>query len=447
MNQIKVDFSSPYGKVKLYNAVNNGPISSLRGLNNLESYREARIPYARLHDASFCSTYGGEWSVDVHRIFRDFDADENDPANYIFAPTDKYLADILSVGTKPYYRLGASIEHSHKFGTYPPKDYLKWARIAEHIIRHYTEGWADGFNYDIEYWEVWNEPDNYNLTGNPCWQGTVEQFADFFSVVCPYLKEKFPNLKIGGPAMATVMHDEWCDKFFSMIRDRGVKLDFISYHRYNKTVEDFVAYVRKANSIFERYGYGDLETHINEWNYIRGWRGEDFLHSVKAIKGIKGTAFTTGVICALHPEKLDMLMYYEGRPCGFCGLFDSTYYTPLKGYYPFIAYNSLLDLGTAVKSECNDYVYSLGATDGKNGAILLTYFNQEDSVPKKELKLSVCGMKLSEGERIRASILVLDETHDLECIREEYISFGDFDLYLDLPPYTTYLVKLNVISE
>ena len=53
------------------------------------------------------------------------------------------------VGIKPYH-------------TFPPKDPEKWARICEHIIRHYTEGWADGYHYNIRYWEIWNEPEVQN---------------------------------------------------------------------------------------------------------------------------------------------------------------------------------------------------------------------------------------------------------------------------------------------
>ena len=98
MNVINVDFSKPYGNVKTFNAVNNGPVTGLRGFNNMAAWKGARIPYGRLHDTSFSD----EWLVDVHRIFRDFDADENDPANYIFAPTDKYIANMLEVGTEPY---------------------------------------------------------------------------------------------------------------------------------------------------------------------------------------------------------------------------------------------------------------------------------------------------------------------------------------------------------
>ena len=63
-------------------------------------------------------------------------------------------------GTKPFYRLGQSIEHqTKKYGIYPPKDFKKWAKICEHIIRHYNEGWANGYRMGIEYWEIWNEAD------------------------------------------------------------------------------------------------------------------------------------------------------------------------------------------------------------------------------------------------------------------------------------------------
>ena len=171
MESIKLNFQNTDGKILYQNAVNNGPTNpGVRETpTNFDAYKAAGISYARNHDASFCNGFGGEFTVDVHRIFRNFDADENDPASYIFEPTDKYLKNIVDAGTKIFYRLGASIEHGYKFGTYPPKDFLKWARICEHIIRLYNEGWANGFECDIEYWEIWNEPDCKNADGsNPC---------------------------------------------------------------------------------------------------------------------------------------------------------------------------------------------------------------------------------------------------------------------------------------
>lgn len=432
-NTVKADFGKIYGKIKPFNAINNGPVRSLRGINNMDTWRKLNIPYGRLHDTSFSN----EWLVDVHRIFRDFDADETDPKNYVFGPTDKYIETMLEVGTKPYFRLGASIEHGYKFGTYPPRDYLKWSRICEHIIKHYTEGWADGFYYDIEYWEIWNEADNDNPSGNPCWQGTREEFYELFRVSCSYLQEKFPKLKIGGPAIATFWHTEWCESFFAYISERGVKPDFISYHRYRNTPEDFVEYVRLANSVMEKYGYGDVETHLGEWNYIRGWRDEGFLHSVKSIKGIKGAAFTSAVICSLHPEKLDMMMYYDGRPCLFNGIFESTYLTPLKTYYIFSAFDEMRSLGNAVESEAGDGIYSLGATGEGGSALLVSYFTEADDAEDKLVELKLSSLPTDSV----IELYLLDEDHDLSLVGREEYKANDCTLKLTMKPYTTYFLK------
>ena len=80
-----------------------------------------------------------------------------------FAFTDAYLKPLVEAGCKIFYRLGVTIENNWKikaYNIYPPKDFAKWARICEHVVRHYNEGWAHGFKWGIEYWEIWNEPEN-----------------------------------------------------------------------------------------------------------------------------------------------------------------------------------------------------------------------------------------------------------------------------------------------
>ena len=123
MSVIQSDFNRNDGAVKPMHAVNNGPVGSKvrKGNSTYEYFREAGIPYARTHDASFSQAYGGEYTVDVHRIFRNFDADPTDPASYDFECTDQYVADTFSVGTEVYYRLGSRIEHGKKVGTFPPQ--------------------------------------------------------------------------------------------------------------------------------------------------------------------------------------------------------------------------------------------------------------------------------------------------------------------------------------
>ena len=179
MANISIDFSRSVGKMKPMHATNNGPkykFASDQRVTNLEAFQRAGIPYARNHDASFLSVYGGEHTVDVNFIFRDFDADPYDPASYDFVLTDEYLQVIELSGAKVFYRLGSKIEHwKKKYNTLPPKDFKKWAIICEHIIKHYCYGWADGFYMDIEYWEIWNEPDldADDSTNKRCWGGTA----------------------------------------------------------------------------------------------------------------------------------------------------------------------------------------------------------------------------------------------------------------------------------
>ena len=116
MANITITTKEIVGRIKPMHAVNNGPIiarqDQTRG--NDVAYAAAKIPYARTHDSSFLSTYGGEHTVDIQAIFPNFDADVNDPASYDFVVTDHYLRQFQSVGTKVHYRLDTKIEHGIK---------------------------------------------------------------------------------------------------------------------------------------------------------------------------------------------------------------------------------------------------------------------------------------------------------------------------------------------
>lgn len=97
--KLKVDFKNTVGKIKPMNAVNNGPVYTDNGdqnLTNLPDFREANIPFARTHDSSICYDYGGEHTVDIHNIFTDFDADPYSPESYDFTLTDIYLARLCA---------------------------------------------------------------------------------------------------------------------------------------------------------------------------------------------------------------------------------------------------------------------------------------------------------------------------------------------------------------
>ena len=182
--EVKVDFSKDVRPVKPMHAVGQPPLLGLRDYQLFRYLKEAGVPYARLHDIGSSVPHCRYHMVDIPNVFPDFDADENDPANYDFLYTDKMLAALIANGVEPWFRLGVSIENDCKvkaYRIYPPKDYAKWARICEHVIRHYTEGWANGFRWKITYWEIWNEPDNRkDPVENQQWRGTFPQFNELY---------------------------------------------------------------------------------------------------------------------------------------------------------------------------------------------------------------------------------------------------------------------------
>ena len=198
---IIVDFNKVVGKVKPLHGVGQPPFVG-SDFSMFKYLKDAGIPYSRLHDVG--GAYGGFRWVDIPNIFRDFDADENDENSYDFTFTDLMITALVENGVEPFFRLGVTIENDaliKAYRIYPPKDYKKWAVICEHIIRHYTEGWANGFNYKITYWEIWNEPDNYeDVYENQMWRGTKEQFYELYGVASKHMKSCFPHLKIGGYA-------------------------------------------------------------------------------------------------------------------------------------------------------------------------------------------------------------------------------------------------------
>ncbi len=443
MTDLILDLGKTAGPVKHMNAVNNGPVSPgvRESYTNFDTYRVARIPYARNHDASFYSGYGGEHTVDVHRIFRNFDADETDPENYIFEPTDDYVANTFAVGTKVFYRLGAQIEHEYKFGTRVPRDFAKWARICEHIIRHYTEGWANGFLYDIEYWEIWNEPDCRNANGsNPCWQGTEEQFIELYITAAMHLKKCFPDKKIGGPAFCSIWSSPFVENFLDRVAQDNVPLDFLSYHWYGKEFLPFSQSLERARALLDERGLTDTETILNEWNYVKGWRGADWKETIRTEKNHKGASFITAAMCLSQSYPLDMLMYYDARPLTVMnGMFAFETFAPLKGYYPFYAFSDLKDLGTSLSLTPSAYdlmqdgIYAAAARDedGKL-ALLITYYRDEADTPAREITLTI------KGSPQNLTAYVLDEEHDLT---PAWTKNTETPIRFTLPLYTTLLLK------
>ena len=428
--EVILHFDEVTGPVKPVNGVGQPPMNGAPTKFAMMHYlKEAGIPYARLHDVG--GPYGQLRYVDIPNVFRDFDADENDPKSYSFAYTDALMKALDENGVEPFYRLGVTIDNpvNHGFPGYfidPPKDFAKWARICEHVIRHYTEGWANGFKMKATYWEIWNEPDNeQDPKVNPLWRAPFSSYIRFYGTVAPYLKARFPHLKIGGygscgfyagvgaghvkeahssPRMEYFI--ECTTNFLSAVRTNGWPLDFFSFHSYSKPAEA-LRQVRYADELLTSCGFPSDRTEriFNEWlPYVS--------------HANLGTALQAAGIAAeligLQNGPCDLACIYDAK-CGignYSALFNPMTYGPHKAYSAFTAFNELRKRGRAIRTEViGAEALHVAAAVGADGTAAVMLANDSDvPVPVRceRAGWELVDVKLTDQDRTAACLRDLE---------------------------------------
>ena len=198
-----VHFAEEYGSIAPIHGVNNGPLVRKAweiedcqpiwyGSNYTEEYNKMQIPSSRTH---------GEGPGDMNRIW--VHADENgvpiyegyDPlnmSNYDFSETDQRVqATMATTHTSVYWRLG----YPKAYPSYqdcadwrsPPDNFTIFAQAAVQVLKHYRDGWNDGFYFDsFDAVEVWNEPYLSNW-----WSGTADEYYGLYHAVNSAVTDEF----------------------------------------------------------------------------------------------------------------------------------------------------------------------------------------------------------------------------------------------------------------
>ncbi len=387
-NVIEINFDNIVDEIRPVHNIGRMPEYELDSEIN-KYFTDANMTSCRTHDIN---------CTDIHNVFPDFSKDVNDESSYNFAASDKVLAAIVDAGMEPFFRLGISysdpiLQHDYLV---PPADYTKWAQICEHIILHYNEGWADGFEYGIEYWEIWNEPENSDdINDNHFWIGTDEEFFRLYDVSAKYLKEKFPDLKIGGYGScgfyaltktnalntgATSRNQYFViyfENFLKYIKEHNSPMDFFSWHSYT-TTERNSRYIEYVGEKLEEAGYGDAEIICNEWNYNPTENDKI---------GRRYGANQASMLLMFQNQKLDLAHYYCAIATGalHAGMFFEGG-EPTPAYYGFWAFGQLYKLGNQVeiKDNLRKDLYAVAAKGEDGQALLISNVSE-----KKDRKLKI----------------------------------------------------------
>ena len=447
MTHINVNFSEITGTIRPVHGMNNCARSSHWG-DLLPEYKALNVPISRLHDT--CGAYGGSHYVDVPNIFPDFSADPDDPASYDFTLTDHYLKYLVESGCDVMYRLGVTIEHApKKYQIFAPSDPHKWADICEHIVRHYNDGWAEGYHFGIKYWEIWNEPDGIDPYiephGQPMWIGTAEQYYELYSITANLLKAKHPDIRVGGYSSCKVdgtFRDgrwqtgpiEYLENFLTWITapETHAPLDFFSWHAYLGYGGMF--YLDKlgqfTKDILARYGFTETENFNTEWNV---YLCQDKVERLVLMRNEMGASHCAASLCTMQNGGfVDKAMYYDSQYGAHYGaLYHFPSCKPTKTFHAFRLFGELFALRNAcrVENDCPT-VYTTAAVSEGEGAVMLC----NPTATEIPVALTIAGIESRE-----ILCCLLDATHDGE---EQPIAAAECES-LTLQPYSVTLIRVK----
>ena len=442
-----------------------GPTICSQTAQDLEDVKSMGFKYARTHDWALINR--NQRVCDYFHIFPLMHLDAKDPKNYVFGPTDYLLKRTREeAGLEVFFRLGTSIEHSGQkihFNSVVPDDFDKVAEIFAATVRHYNRGWANGYEWGIKYWEIWNEPEGYHnmwcppegtegLSGDAFNAKRDElrgKFVEFFVTVLKRLKAEFGDeIKVGGPAMG------WCNtKYFSDIlsacRDAGVAPDFISWHGYRRDPMQYSCEADKVRALCDSYGFPKCELILNEWHYLGENYGFGDLHrcddplvKARALEGpdghngIRSACFALAVLANLERSKMTQAYYYGCSHTGNWGFKDEL----RRKYKVFYALKLFGDIVKGYSTICDSEsggtvtLFPVKDASGRKALLVVDYGGTT-----RQISVDVKGVAAD----AKAKCTLLDHTHDLT---PHDVSFKDGRLDLVKPDFfsAAFLVEFEL---
>ena len=446
---LSADFSVHAGAIRPLHGINKGPLAPGGIFDVIQEQKELGIPFTRLHDCGWPNPY----VVDHHAVFPNPNADPALPESYDFRLTDEYIGAVWKTGAEPIYRLGESIEHtSVKRYVHPPADMEKWAATCLGIIRHYNEGWANGFHHGIRYWEIWNEPENRPVM----WSGTDDDYLRLYRTSALAIKKQFPALKVGGPALGAsgsfvkgeFVPTDFTVSFLAMCRKDKVPLNFFSWHCYTADPVELTARSRAIRRLLDSKGFTETESHLNEWNFLPGNTWKPITKSgtpaarqryYEEMAGAPGAAFVAAALVELQDAPVDVCNFYHGELGGF-GIFTEQG-VPLKAYQALRAFQSLVETPRRVETRgavTGKLAFAAGlSTDGREATLLVSNFAD----PRSEIVLNWKGFAWTGG--VTAEIRTVDAASDFSNARTESVAGESVTLRLKLKAPAIALVRLR----
>lgn len=290
---VVVDTDQSIGGFTNVAGVTCGPwIPHVGGLDISADYKWMGVPSVRIHD---CQGWG-----DIHKVFPNPSADPYQASSYDFTDADRLVNSICGNGMKALYRVG----HSFDVGQTAPPDFDKYAVIVEHIARHYTQGWANGYRYGAQIeWEVWNEA---NLRSQ--WTLGSANFYTFYGKIAAAIRRADPSARVGTCGLAVNWPGDYQEGLIRHCAQNSIPLDFFSWHYYGSAPHDYTRHGHWVRSLLDRHGLEDSDVYLSEWNIaLPGTDGR--------LATVTGAAYALSAILFMQDGGVDLAHHYRGDIC------------------------------------------------------------------------------------------------------------------------------------
>ncbi len=379
------------------------------------------------------------------------------------------------------------------FNTSPPKDYALWEEVCYQYTKHIVE------RYGVERVQSWhlqcfNEPDipSFFMAKVPManTQERVKEYCKLYEAFEHGIRRVSDKLKIGGAATATSEYAvEFTGLWLQYVKEKNLKLDFISYHSYGVwvnevqagtghiSVDNHIKMHEKYMNIIKDCGFADLPIVIDEWGMMpAGFHNKTnnpiFEHRETELFSAYFAKLIHGFIRAgYNIEKLIICLSGQHEMdedfTGFRNFFSLNYIA--KPIYNCYVLASKLGENLLEYRVANENI-SVIPTKDENGnySILLSYASEifKEDIPNLEdivcFEEDITGRKVSvwcidknttnpyrfcqragkEGPETEEEIKLLREEGSLKPIQEIVYSEKE-DIKLKLTPNSTFLITVE----
>ena len=274
---------------------------------------------------------------------------------YVRLAREKNIRLIMTLGMTPRWAAknpDAPSPYGGEWSSSPPRNLADW----QDLIRKVAERNERLYGGAIRYWEIWNEPDNFQA-GYEFYTGTVEELVNMARAAHAILKEVNPDNLIVSPGI-TQVGQGWLDRF---LKSGGRNYtDIIGFHFYwewfTQSLSDFETTITSMKKVIEQNGCADKPIWVTE----TGFNVNYFKTADK-----RNMALTTMIIAPRY-YGADVVCAYSWNSSVFTNMYDSGKQKPTETSVAYIELHKWLN-GAVIADLRRGKANSRVCTLEKNG--------------------------------------------------------------------------------